>query len=132
MSSITSKDSDDRSTLPHLEVIEEFKRSDSLPMVAAALYILGSVAEHPEKRHEIATPWAWELRQKARGLKTGGQVAAARQANVVARMVSAVALGEISSEELFRAASNIDVSASAFNRALQVLESVMNHGLDVA
>ncbi|AKV04497.1 hypothetical protein AKJ09_11160 [Labilithrix luteola] len=113
-------------------MIEEFKRSDSLPMVAAALYILGSLAQDPEKRHRIATPWAWELRQKARGLRNGGYGPAARQASVVARMVSAVALGEISSDELFRAGSDIDVSTSAFNTALQVLESVMNQGLDVA
>jgi hypothetical protein len=92
--------------------------SDSRPMVAAALQILASLAASAEQRETVVGPWAWQLWQRARQLERGGSCVAGAQAKVIARMVSAVALGELSAEELARAAAEetriaADVLASA-------------------
>ena len=85
--------------MSHL-LIDEFVRSDSSDMVAAALYILAKLADDAEKRHRVVAPWAWDLRLRARQLEKAGRAAAAAQARVIARMVGAVALGQLSGAEL--------------------------------
>jgi hypothetical protein len=118
------------STFMH-PVLDDFVRSDSRAMVAAALHILGVMADDAEKRHHVIAPWAWDLRQRARAMEARGQHTAASQAKVVARMINAVALGEISSAELLRSASTIDVNVDEFQDALAMLEAAMRQGMDV-
>lgn len=99
--------------------------SDSGPMVAAALQILSALAADPEQRETVVSAWAWDLRQRARRLEKAGAVAASSQAKVIARVVGAVALGELTAEDLARAASAIDAGADETRLALDVLASAM-------
>lgn len=101
---------------------------DSRPMVAAALQILAAMAADPEQREGVVSPWAWELRQRARQLEKAGALAAAAQAKTIARVVSAVALGELSADELARAAAEIDADVHETRIALDVLASAMLAG----
>lgn len=106
-------------------ILRDFMSSDSRPMVAAALQILAALAANAEQRETVVAPWAWELRQRARHLEKGGRSLASAQAKVVARMVSAVALGEFSAEELARAATEVDAGADETRIAVDVLASAM-------
>jgi hypothetical protein len=100
-------------------------------MVAAALHILARMADDPDERHQAIGPWAWDLRQRARQLANDGRLAAAAQAKVIARVVSAVALGQISSAELSRAAANVEVTVDEFRYALGLLELAMEREIEV-
>ena len=99
--------------------------SDSRPMVAAALQILAALAASAEQRETVVGPWAWQLWQRARQLEKGGSCIAGAQAKVIGRMVSAVALGELSAEELARAAAEVDAGAEETRIAADVLASAM-------
>lgn len=112
-------------------LIDSFVKSDSRAMVAAALHILAMMADDPDQRHRVLGPWAWDLRQRARELEGAGQTGAASQAKVVARMVSAVALGQLSAEALSEAAANVDANADDFRDALGVLHSAMKRVVEV-
>lgn len=94
-------------------------------MVAAALQILAVLAADPDQRATVVSPWAWDLHRRARLLEKAGALAAAAQARVIARVVSAVALGEISPEELSLAASEVDADVQETQLALDVLASAM-------
>lgn len=107
--------------------IEDFIRTDSNAMVAAALHILGGFADDADARSEIVAPWAWSLRQRARELSAQGRVDAAERAKAVARMVSAVALGEIGTEELLAAAACVEVPTDELDTAIDVLTAAMKH-----
>ena len=109
-------------------LIARFKQSDSVPMVASALQILATIAASPDDRHRVLTPWTWDLRQRARHLDRTSQAAAAEQARVIARLVGAVALGEIGAEELQHAARELEVEAAELRRALDTLEAAMHAG----
>lgn len=107
--------------------IEDFIQTDSNAMVAAALHILGGFADDAEARREVVAPWAWNLRQRARELSTQGMTDAADRAKAIARMVSAVALGEIGTEELLAAAACVDVPTHELDTAIDVLTAAMKH-----
>lgn len=102
-----------------------FLRSDASPMVAAALHVLSVFAADPVRRNDVVAPWGWSLRQRARQLEAEGLRIAAAQARVIARVVDAVALGEISSEELARQAAAMDVDADARAKAIGTLVHAM-------
>lgn len=117
--------------MSHL-LLNEFARSDSSDMVAAALSILAKLADDAEKRHRVVAPWAWDLRLRARQLEKAGRAAAAAQARVIARMVGAVALGQISGAELRAAAADVEVNIDDFRDAVGLLESAMRRDVDVS
>ena len=100
--------------------------NESPAMVAAALEILASMAGSSEARNTILAPWAWELRQKARALENAGARATAAEAKAIARVVSAVALGKISSADLTDALSAMKVDEQARLAALGVLRFAMH------
>ena len=106
-------------------LLAAFARSDSPPMVAAALEILASLAGDPESRREIVGPWAWDLRRRARDLARTEQVGASEQAKVIARVVEAVALGELGPVDLAAGAAAIGASAEETRLARTVLASAM-------
>lgn len=106
-------------------VLAPFLASDTRPMVAAALHVLSVFAADPDRRNEVVAPWAWSLRQRARQLEAEDMRLSAAQARVIARVVSAVALGEISSEELSRAAAGIEVDPEARAKAIGALVHAM-------
>jgi hypothetical protein len=112
-------------------ILDHFARSDSGPMVAAALHILARMADDADARHHVVGPWAWDLRQRARQLALEGRSAAATQAKVIARVVSAVALGQIASAELARAAANVEVDDDDLRTAIDVLELAMEGDIEV-
>lgn len=117
--------------MSHL-LIDEFARSDSSDMVAAALTILAKLADDAEKRHRVVAPWAWDLRLRARQLEKAGRTTAAAQARVIARMVGAVALGQLSSAELSAAAANVEVNIDDFRDAIGLLESAMRRDVEAS
>ncbi len=94
-------------------------------MVAGALHILSVLAADPARRHDTVAPWAWDLRQRARALESEGMRISAAQARVVARVVEAVAMGELSPEELSRAAAAIEVEPEARMEAIGTLVHAM-------
>lgn len=94
-------------------------------MVVAALHILSGFADDVGLRNEIVAPWAWSLRQRARELAAHGMAEAAENARVIARLVSAVALGEIDAETLMRAAASVDVETSERDTAIEILAAAM-------
>jgi hypothetical protein len=112
-------------------ILDDFARSDSGPMVAAALHILAGMADDAGARHHVVGPWAWDLRQRARQLAGEGRSAAATQAKIIARVVGAVALGQIASAELARAAASVEVDDHDFRHALAVLELAMQRDVEV-
>lgn len=106
-------------------ILAPFLQSDTRPMVAAALHVLSVFAADPDRRNEVVAPWAWSLRQRARQLEAEGMRLTAAQARVVARVVSAVALGQVSSEELAVAAAGIEVEPEARAQAIGALVHAM-------
>jgi hypothetical protein len=105
--------------------LDEFTGSDSSAMVAAALHILARLADNATKRNAVVAPWAWDLRLRARDLERAGRTAAATQAKIIARMVAAVALGQLRSVELAAAAADIEVNPDDFHDAVELLETAM-------
>lgn len=106
-------------------LLTAFLKSDEPPLVLAALHILSVFAADPERRHAVVAPWGWDLRQRARGLEADGMRIAATQARVIARVVDAVALGEISASELSAAAATLRVDPGARAKALGTLVHAM-------
>jgi hypothetical protein len=106
-------------------LLTAFLKSDETPLVAAALHILSLLAADPERRHAVVAPWGWDLRQRARRLEAGGMRLAAAQARVIARVVDAVALGEISASELSASAAAMEVDSGARAKALGTLVHAM-------
>jgi len=106
-------------------LIDEFTGSDASIMVAAALHILARMADDEEERNLVVAPWAWDLRKRARQFELEGKSAAAAQAKVIARMVSAVALGQVTSAQLAAAAGTLEVNQSELRAAVDALEYAM-------
>ena len=94
-------------------------------MVAAALEILGGLADIPSARETILAPWAWDLRQQARRLEKAGARGAAAEAKAIARVVSATALGELSCEDLTAASRALQVDEQARLAAVGTLRVAM-------
>lgn len=107
-------------------MFEDFGKHEHRAMVAAALDLLATFADSEDARRTILSPWAWDLRQTARRLENGGARAAAAEAKAIARIVSAAALGEVTSAEIARAAEAIEVDAQERLAALGVLRVAMN------
>lgn len=107
------------------DLFADFGRHELPAMVAAALDILASYADDEAARRTILAPWAWDLRQRARQLESAGSRMAANQAKAIARVVSAAALGEVSSDELARAAELLAVDEQARLTALGILRVAM-------
>jgi hypothetical protein len=108
-------------------LIEDLTRSDTSIMVAAALHILARMADDDEERNLVVAPWAWDLRKRARELESEGKREAAAQAKVVARVVSAVALGEVTSAQLAAAARKLEVDERDLRDAVDALEHAMRY-----
>jgi hypothetical protein len=108
-------------------LIDDFIRSEASIMVAAALHILARMADDEEERNLVVAPWAWSLRQRARQLESEGKASAASQAKVIARMVSAVALGKVTSVQLAAAAATLEVNGNELREAVDVLEQAMRY-----
>lgn len=107
-------------------MFEDFGRHEHRAMVAAALELLATFADSEDARRTILAPWAWDLRQTARRLDGAGARGAAAEAKAIARIVSAAALGEVTSAELASAAATIEVDAQERLAALGVLRVAMN------
>lgn len=110
-------------------LLAAFLRSDSSAMVAGALHILSVLAADPGRRHDTVAPWAWDLRRRARQLEAEGMRISAAQARVVARVVEAVAMGELTAEELSAAAASVHVDATARAEAIGALVQSMMVGV---
>lgn len=108
-------------------LIDEFTRGNASIMVAAALHILARMADDEEERNLVVAPWAWDLRKRARQLESEGKGAAAAQAKVIARMVSAVALGQVTSAQLAAASARLEVNENELRDAVDVLECAMRY-----
>jgi hypothetical protein len=108
-------------------LVDDFIRSESHLMVAAALHILARMAADEEERDLVVAPWAWNLRRRARELESEGKAGAAAQAKVIARVVSAVALGEVTAAQLAAAAASLDVNGDELRDAVDVLEQAMRY-----
>lgn len=106
-------------------LLAAFLKSDTRPMVAAALHVLAVFAADPERRNEVVAPWAWGLRRRARQLEAEGMRLTAAQARTIARVVSAVALGELSAEQLAEAAASVEVEPEARAEAIGALVHAM-------
>lgn len=104
---------------------------DTPAMAAAALRILADIAADEDKRHRVASPWAWDLRQRARRFERSGHVAAAGRARTIARTVAAVALGELPVATLRRVSDGIAANRQEVENAFSLLTAAMERAIEV-
>lgn len=103
---------------------------DTPAMAAAALRILADIAADDDKRHRVASPWAWDLRQRARRFERSGHAAAAGRARSIARTVAAVALGELPADTLRCASESISANRQEVESAFSLLTAAMEREIE--